>query len=186
MANPHLLLYMASFFLIAIPFSGLGSLIPFLAADLGIEEMEYSLLFVLVSVGSVLAALLYKFIESQGLLPKHHTVCMIDSLGMIIFCLIMANMKTRISQSIIYSIFGMLAYAQVITINICLMTTPAKEDVGLWLSFSHGIYGVGALVGPIVVSYLQQNLFIALAIAFAVLAPCFYFLNSPEHPVSQG
>lgn len=53
------------------------------------------------------------------------------------------------------------------------------------MSLSHGTYGVGALIGPIIVAYLEKKVFILLAIAFAVLVPFFYFIESPETNQTQ-
>lgn len=88
-----LVIYMLTFFLVAIPQSSLGVLIPFFAEDLGIEETEYSILFLMLSVSGLIACFLYKAIESQKKLPKHHIVCMIGGIGLAISCLIMANMR---------------------------------------------------------------------------------------------
>lgn len=57
---------------------------------------------------------------------------------------------------------------------------PPKEEIGFWMSISHGSYGVGALLGPIITGYLEKNVFILVGVIFAVLVACFYMIESPE------
>lgn len=66
------------------------------------------------------------------------------------------------------------------TVNICLLLAPPKEEIGFWMSISHGSYGVGALIGPIITAYVEKNVFVLVGIIFAILVPCFYFIESPE------
>jgi hypothetical protein len=40
-----------------------------------------------------------------------------------------------------------------LVVNICLMVAPPKEKMGLWVSFSHGAFGLGSIVGPILVTF---------------------------------
>jgi hypothetical protein len=56
----YLAIYMSNFFLISIILSSVGGLIPFLAAELAIDEREYSIIFTLLSLTNILAAVLYK------------------------------------------------------------------------------------------------------------------------------
>ena len=44
---------------------------------------------------------------------------------------------------------------------------PPKEEIGFWMSISHGSYGVGALIGPIITGFLEKNVFIFIVVIFA-------------------
>jgi fucose permease len=59
------------------------------------------------------------------------------------------------------------------------MAAPV-EDVGRWLSYAHGFYGMGGLVGPILVGIFRQDVFLLEAAACLGLAAAYHFLTSPE------
>ena len=178
--STYLAIYMISFFLVGIPMSSIGVLIPFYSEDLGIEETEYSVLFTMMSVSNLAACFLYKAFESHKKLPRHHIVCIVTSAGLAFFCFVMAGMTQRIPQCIVLSILGMFWSILVMTVNICLLMAPPKEEIGFWMSISHGSYGVGALVGPIITAYVEKDVFIYIAVIFAPVVPCFYLIESPE------
>lgn len=184
--SSYLAIYMLSFFLAGVPQSSIGVLIPFFSEDLGIEETEYSILFTMMSVSSLAACFLYKALESHKKLPRHHMVCTVTAIGLTFTCFVMASMRERIPQCIVLSILGMFSSILVMTVNICLLLAPPQEEVGFWMSISHGSYGIGALFGPIITAYLERNVFIFIAIIFAILVPCFYFIESPEIKQKQG
>ena len=95
-------------------------------------------------------------------------------------CFAMAFMNTKISQCIMYLIFGVFCFFVIIVINICLVRAAPHGKIGMWVGFSHGAFGVGALIGPLLVPIFEIKLFIILAIAFAIVGPFFYFLPSPS------
>jgi hypothetical protein len=61
-SNSHLALYMVSLFITALPFSSIGPLIPFMAADLGIDETDYSVMFIWISVATFSGVAIYKIL----------------------------------------------------------------------------------------------------------------------------
>lgn len=66
-------------------------------------------------------------------------------------CFVMAFMHTKILQCVVCLIFGIFCYFVIITVNICLVRAAPPGEIGMWVGFSHGAYGVGALVGPLLV-----------------------------------
>jgi hypothetical protein len=175
-SNAYLALYMVSLFISAIPITSVGSLIPFMAADVGIDETDYSIIFVMISASTLIAAVLYKLLGVYKLLPKHHTILIISSLEMVIFSVVMVYMKTKNSQCIALSILKFFNYLFVVTANICLMIVPTKEQIGLWMSYSHGAFGFGALAGPLIVGFMGQSMFYVVAGGCLVITPAFFFL----------
>jgi MFS family permease len=99
---------------------------------------------------------------------------------MVIFGVVMVYMRTKNSQCIVLSIFKFFNYFFVVSANICLMIVPSKEEISLWMSFSHGAFGFGALAGPIIVGFLGQNMFFVVSAICLILTPFFYFIESPE------
>ena len=183
--NGHLVLYMFSLFITALPFSSVGPLIPFMASDLGIDETEYSIMFVWISVATFTAAIIYKVLGKYRLLPSFHTTLIISCLEMAIFSVVFTFMKTKSTQIIIISIIKFFNYVFVVGANICLMIAPPKKEIALWMSFSHGAYGFGSLAGPILVGFLEQKVFYVVAAACLLAIPIFFFLTSPENLVKS-
>ena len=44
---------------------------------------------------------------------------------------------------------------------------------------THGMFGLGGLVGPIIVYLFEDNAFAVMGIVFLVLLPFFFFLKEP-------
>ena len=95
-------------------------------------------------------------------------------------CFVMAFMHTMISQCIMYLTFGVFCFFVIVVIDICLVRAAPSGEIGMWVGFSHGAFGVGALIGPLLVPIFEIKLFIILAISFAIVGPFFYFLPSPS------
>lgn len=175
----YLAVYMSNFFLISIILSSVGGLIPFLASDLNIDERDYSIIFTLLSLTNILAAIIYKTLEKHSLLPKGHTICLICVIGMAIFALGMSFMRIKNTQCFILAVFNLFCYGLIIQTNICLILAAPVEEVGRWLSFAHGFYGMGGLVGPILVGIVRQDVFLLETVACLGLAAAYLFLKSP-------
>lgn len=118
-------------------------------------------------------------------LPKHHILCLIVLNIGAIGCFTLAFLHTRFSQSAIFLILGTFGYFVVIVINICLVRAAPSGEIGMWVGFSHGAFGVGALVGPLLVPIFEIKLYIILAFILTSLSLFFYFLPSPSDFESQ-
>lgn len=101
-------------------------------------------------------------------------------MGMGFSALIMAFMRTKFLQCLMLACFNLFCYGLVIETNICLIQAAPVEDVGRWLSYAHGIYGMGGLVGPILVVIFKQDVFLLETVACLGLAVAYRFLTSPE------
>jgi predicted MFS family arabinose efflux permease len=105
-------MYMLTTFYTVIPPSCIGALIPFMAADLNIDETEYSTMFIFISLGCLASAILFKLLTSKQLLPKHHTTMIICALEVAIFSLAMLFSTTKTIQIIIITILCAFGYFQ--------------------------------------------------------------------------
>jgi MFS family permease len=175
----YLAIYMSNFFLISIILSSIGGLIPFLASDLGIDERDYSTIFTLLSFSNILTAILYKALEKYHLLPKGHAICLFCVIGMGIFALAMSFMRTKETQCLMLAGFNFFCYGLIIQTNICLILAAPVEEVGRWLSYAHGFYGIGGLFGPVLVGIFRQDVFLLETVACLGLAAAYPFLQSP-------
>jgi hypothetical protein len=78
-------------------------------------------------------------------------------------------------------------YCMSTTLNICLLII-SKHKAGTWISISHGTYGVGSLLAPQLVRYLEMNFYLYLAVLFLLVTALCAYLPSPHddiHPVSE-
>jgi hypothetical protein len=121
----YLALYMFGLFITVIPFTSISPLIPFMVADLSVDETAYFVMLVVNSVATFTAAIIYKLIGNFALLPKYHTTLIVCCLEMIIFSVVFTFMKTMTSQCIVIAILKFFNYVFVVTTNICLMIAPA-------------------------------------------------------------
>lgn len=87
---------------------------------------------------------------------------------------------STIGLGISTALIALLSYLATVVVNCCLMIAADKPDLLLWLSVSHGMYGVGGLTSPLLVNWFQLNTYFALGILCAVLSPFFLILASPE------
>lgn len=98
---------------------------------------------------------------------------------MAIFALAMSFMKTKETQCFMLTGFNLFCYGLIIQTNICLILAAPVQEVGRWLSFAHGFYGTGGLVGPILVGIFRQDVFVIETVACLGLAAAYTFLKSP-------
>lgn len=111
-SDHYLIIYMLTVFYTVMPPSCIGALIPFMAADLGIDETEYSTMFIFISLGCLASAILFKVLISSHLLPKHHSIMIICALEVAIFSIVMLYAKTKDIQIIVITILCAFGYLQ--------------------------------------------------------------------------
>lgn len=136
----------------------------------------------MISIAFLLAAILFKALKAYDSLPNYHTLLIICLLEMFIFSIVFSFAKKRNGQILVIGILKLFSYILVLVVNLCLMMAPAKEKVGVWVSCAHGAFGVGSIVGPILVAFLGQKVFLVMAggCLVAVHLILFCFMQSPE------
>jgi hypothetical protein len=107
-------------------------------------------------------------------------ICFVDLYVGAAGCLAMFFVHTRILQCLMFLVYGLFCYLIIVTVDICLVRAAPPDEIGMWVGFSHGAFGVGALIGPLLVPIFEIKLFIIMAILFVILAPFFYFMSSPS------
>ncbi len=45
----------------------------------------------------------------------------------------------------------------------------------------HGMFGIGGFIGPVIVYVFEENSYIIMGIFVFCIAPCYYFLKTPEN-----
>ena len=131
-------------------------------------------------MGAVLATIIYKLMEYYDKLPKQHILCLIVLNFGALGCFTLTFLQSRFAQCAIFLILGTFGHFVMMVINICLVRAAPHGEIGMWVGFSHGAFGVGALIGPILVPIFEIELFTILAIFLAILSLFFHFLPSPS------
>ena len=126
--------------------------------------MDYIQLFGMISIAFLLAAIVFKILKAYHSLPKYHTILIICLLEMFIFSIVFSFAKNRNGQILVIGILKFFSYILVLVINLCLMIAPGKERVGVWISYTYGAFGVGSSIGPILVAFLGQKIFLLMGV----------------------
>ena len=183
-SHPHLshyLLHGSTFLLLGFQITGLGPIIPYMADEYGYKETEYSFLFSCRSFGMLLGCVLCKYLQHLSRSPSNHALLMAGCLGTAVTLVLFTWATTLLSQGIWFFIASILYAPAELIPNICLIMINPAESMEFWLLISHGMFGVGALLGPFFVYFFELNAFLVSGMTFLVLLPFLYYLPSPEH-----
>lgn len=176
----YLIFYMFNILISAIPSGCIGSLIPFMAADLAIDETEYAPMLVWISIGCFVAAVGFKVMNSYRLLPKYHTMIVICVVETGFFSVAMLFAKGVTSQTIVITIINIFAYVLQVVSLICVAITPSKVQLSLWAAFAQGAYSLGSLVASILAGFLSYHIFTVTAGLCLLAVPFCFILQSPD------
>lgn len=65
-------------------------------------------------------------------------------------------------------------------LNVCILLINNPEEIEFWMLLTHGLFGVGGLLGPIIVYFFSTKGFLVLGILTATIIPFSLKLKSPE------
>jgi FHS family Na+ dependent glucose MFS transporter 1 len=68
-----------------------------------------------------------------------------------------------------------------IVINVCSLMINPSEDMEFWLLLTHGVFGLGGLIGPLLVYIFEINTFIVMGLLVALVVPFYIMKPSPEN-----
>lgn len=95
--HPHLsyfLIYSASYLGYGTIITGLGPLIPYLSAETGIVETEYSFVFSCRSFGMVSGAIILKYIQSRPGFLTHHQIIALGSIMILVTSILFSGSRS--------------------------------------------------------------------------------------------
>lgn len=84
-----------------------------------------------------------------------------------------------ILQSIFMGLIALLVSMINILVNVCVVETQKNGDVHFWMLILHGTYGLGGLLGPILIAVFEIDSFLIVGVLLGLLAPIYYRLKSP-------
>ena len=82
-------------------------------------------------------------------------------------------------QSVIMIFIAMLVSIVNILVNVCVVETQKSGDVYFWMLILHGTYGIGGLLGPLLISVFGIKSYFIIAVLLGLLAPFYYKFKSP-------
>ena len=82
-----------------------------------------------------------------------------------------------ILQSVILLFIGLLVSIIHVVVNLCVFETQKSGDVHFWMLIIHGIYGIGGLLGPMLLSFFWNSKLLHYRIAFWAIGSIFLRLE---------
>jgi hypothetical protein len=113
----YLFMYAFTFFINGLISGTIGPLIPFLAVEAHQSETEYFFVFICRSGGAILGAIIYKILQSAGLVSFHHKVLGFTSLIVFGCCITFNLWKSLFGTGCLLTLFAGLNYFQNIAQN---------------------------------------------------------------------
>ena len=75
-------------------------------------------------------------------------------------------------------VFGGGHFITLRTVNVCLLEI-AKGKIGAWLPFINGIFSTGALISPLLLKYMETNVFYIITTVFVVFGLLLLTFSTP-------
>ena len=143
----------------------LGPVIPYLAKQSGLPETSYSFLFVARSLGSIVGFVVFKWLQKQKFSNFGHKVISCHVLIDIVFLNIFSNIRSPFWEFVTWLCMGSSRYCVLTATNICLMGISGNK-ASSWLIFVNAIFGVGALLSPILIRLFELNYYQILGLCY--------------------
>ena len=144
--------YCITFMGIGAIITGLGPLIPYFAEREHREATQYSFLFFARAAGYCLGSLLCKIWEKYF---KFHNICFVASVS-IAFCLIGFSWTPNMTFKALFMFLASISNATLeIFVNMSIIEAKKDDHLDKWLQVVHGAFGVGGLIGPLLVYFLE-------------------------------
>lgn len=124
-------------------------------------------------------AIVQKVLSMYKLLPKHHSIMMIGSLGIAVSSLVITLMSSRDTQYISWSLLKIFNYFFMVSTSNSLINASSREEIGQWMTFSHGAQGFGTLFGSVITESIGMNMFYIVAAGCVLVIPFLFYLESP-------
>ena len=122
----YLLIYSLTDFMNGLTLQTPGPLIPFLAAHAHIKPTSYYFVYILRAVGAIVAAFIYKILESKGLAANHHKILGFSSIIYFISLIAFSFWHSLVGTGVLFGIYAGLYFVQNLTMSMCLIAVPPK------------------------------------------------------------
>jgi hypothetical protein len=66
-----------------------------------------------------------------------------------------------------------------IMVNVCVAETQKGGNVNFWMHVLHATYGIGGLIGPVIIYIFELNSYLIVGILIVVMVPFYFKLESP-------
>lgn len=176
----YFFLYSASYLGYGSLITGLGPLIPYLSAETGIIETEYSYVFSCRSFGMVTGAIILKYLQSKPGFLNQHQIISYGSILIFLTSIMFSLSRTELMLGIWMFCSGLFYSILEIVINVCSLMINPSEEMEFWLLLTHGVFGLGGLFGPLLVYIFETNTFIVMGGFVALVVPFYVMKPSPE------
>ena len=103
---------------------------------------------------------------------------LIGSLGIAAFSVIVTLMDSKDTQYIVWSLLKIFNYFFMVSLSNSVINASSREEVGMWMAFSHGESGFGTLFGSIITQSIGMSMLFIVTAGCLLIVP-FLFKESP-------
>ncbi len=128
--------------------NGVGPLISYLTEETGYKQTQYSLLIFCKSIGFFGGSIILKKIHDKRVF---HSIMMWCCILLFIFMTLFTFVLDFIPQALIMVFIATVISMVNILVNVCVVESQKNGDVHFWMLILHGTYGIGGLLGPIMI-----------------------------------
>lgn len=102
-----------------------------------------------------------------------------------IFAVVFIKCKTDIWAGISMAVFDGAHYAILTACNVCILAI-CQQEASRYLTLVNAVFGVGALVSPLIVRYIQTESYYLFAVAYALAAVLSLCSSSPIQSITTS
>ena len=88
-------------------------------------------------------------------------------------------MPDMISKALLLFLVSIMNATIDIFVNMATIEAKKNDNLDKWLQISHGAFGIGGLIGPILVYLFGEWSFASMSVVFLLTGPAYLFLKSP-------
>ena len=183
-SHPHLAYFVAyctNFLVHGIHITALGPYIPYISAQTGLVQTEYSFLFTCRSVAMIAGALLIKWLQTRpSQLVSNHRTMQIAAVFITIFCILFSSTTDTVFLALwMLSTAFFYTFIEINT-NVCALMINPIQDMEFFLLILHGLFSVGGLLGPLLVSIFAEQTYFYIGLLELVIFVYLSRMPSPE------
>lgn len=174
----HFFLYATAFLIYGICINSLGSFIPYLSSTTKMPETYYSYFFICRSFGMLAGAFICKYLQKRSV--ANHRMMILGLLSICGFSILFTSTTSSIWLGIWLFLMGAAYSLLQIILNVCILhINDNPEEIEFWMLITHGMFGLGGLIGPFIVSLFETKVFAFLGILIGAISIFCFLIETP-------
>lgn len=163
--------------------SGLGPFIPFKAANSGLVETAFGIVFTFRGVGYVLGSMSIGRFEEKF---AAHKMMSCSFLIIAITCFLAVSTEAVIPMGIIF-FFSSLGLSGIDVLSQASIVEVHGDKVDPWMQFLHFCFGLGSFISPLCLAWLGEQAYSLFGMMSLIMVVVFFLFDSPKiHKNKEG